>query len=65
MNTVGTLRPVAGFDQTASLSGSTGRSQNPSIMDVGYQNQLLNGRSISNLANQMNHMILFQFIINL
>lgn len=34
-------------------------------MDVGYQNQLLNSRSIPNLANQMNHMILLQFFINI
>jgi Protein of unknown function (DUF2490) len=65
VNTVGTRGPAAGFDQNRVFAGIN-RTFSPHFnMDIGYQNQLLNSRSIPNLANQMNHMVLIQFFINL
>jgi Protein of unknown function (DUF2490) len=65
LNTVGTRGPAAGFDQNRVFVGVNRTFSKYFNMDVGYQNQLLNSRSIPNLANQMNHMILFQFFITL
>lgn len=65
LNTVGVRGPQAGFDQNRFFVGINRTFSKYFNMDVGYQNQLLNSRSIPNLANQMNHTILFQFFINL
>lgn len=65
INTVGAQGPAAGFDQNRVFVG-VNRTFSPYFnMDLGYQNQLLNSRSIPNLANQMNHMVLLQFFVNL
>ena len=65
LNTVGTRGPAAGFDQNRVFVGINKTFSKYFNMDFGYQNQLLNSRTIPNLANQMNHVILFQFFINL
>lgn len=65
LNTVGSRGPAAGFDQNRAFVGINRTFSKYFNMDVGYQNQLLNSRSIPNLANQMNHMVLLQFFINL
>ncbi len=65
LNTVGARGPQAGFDQNRFFVGINRTFSKYFNMDVGYQNQLLNSRSIPNLANQMNHTILFQFFINI
>jgi Protein of unknown function (DUF2490) len=65
LNTVGARGPQAGFDQNRFFVGINRTFSKYFNMDVGYQNQLLNSRTIPNLANQMNHTILFQFFINL
>lgn len=65
LNTVGARGPQAGFDQNRFFIGVTRTFSKYFNMDVGYQNQLLNSRSIPNLANQLNHMILLQFFINI
>lgn len=65
LNTVGVRGPQAGFDQNRFFIGVNRTFSKYFNMDVGYQNQLLNSRSIPNLANQMNHMILLQFFINI
>lgn len=65
LNTVGSRGPEAGFDQNRFFIGVNRTFSKYFNMDIGYQNQLLNSRSIPNLANQMNHMILFQFFINI
>ncbi|CUS36318.1 DUF2490 domain-containing protein [Candidatus Nitrospira nitrificans] len=65
LNTVGTRGPEAGFDQNRFFLGINRTFSKYFNMDFGYQNQLLNSRSIPDLANQMNHVILFQFYINL
>lgn len=57
--------PTSGFDQNRFFIGLN-RTFSPHFnMDLGYQNQLLNSRTIPNLTNQMNHMVLLQFFINL
>ena len=61
LNTVGQLGPEAGFDENRFFLGLNRMFSTSFNMDVGYQNQLINSRSIPNLANQMNHMILLQF----
>ena len=65
INTVGVRGPAAGFDQNRVFVGINRTFSQYVNVDVGYQNQLLNSRSIPNLANQMNHVILLQFFINL
>jgi len=65
LNTVGARGPQAGFDQNRAFVGINRTFSKYLNVDVGYQNQLLNSRSIPNLANQMNHTILFQFFINI
>ena len=68
LNTVGSPQgkgPAAGFDQNRVFVGINRTFSKYFNMDFGYQNQLLNNRSIPNLANQMNHVILLQFYINL
>ncbi len=65
LNTVGARGPQAGFDQNRVFVGINRTFSQYVNLDVGYQNQLLNSRSIPNLANQMNHMILLQLFINL
>ncbi len=57
--------PEAGFDQNRFFIGINRTFSKYFNMDFGYQNQLLNSRSIPNLANQMNHVILLNFYINL
>ncbi len=65
LNTLGARGPQAGFDQNRFFIGVNRTFSKYFNMDVGYQSQLLNSRSIPNLANQMNHMILLQFFINI
>lgn len=68
LNTVGSPQgkgPESGFDQNRVFVGINRTFSKYFNMDFGYQNQLLNSRSIPNLANQMNHVILLQFYINL
>lgn len=65
INTVGVRGPAAGFDQNRVFAGVNRTFTKYVNMDIGYQNQLLNSRSIPNLANQMNHVILLQLFINL
>jgi hypothetical protein len=65
LNTVGTRGPAAGFDQNRFFVGINRTFSKYLNMDIGYQNQLLNSRSIPDLANQMNHIILLQLFINL
>ena len=65
INTVGVRGPAAGFDQNRVFVGINRTFSKNFNMDVGYQNQLLNSRTVPNLANQMNHVILLQFFINL
>ncbi len=65
LNTVGARGPQAGFDQNRVFVGINRTFSKYVNLDVGYQNQLLNSRSIPNLANQMNHMVLLQLFINL
>ena len=60
LNTVGQRGPEAGFDENRFFLGVNRRFSQYFNMDVGYQNQLLNSRSIPGLTNQMNHIILFQ-----
>lgn len=68
LNTVDQVQsrgPAAGFDQNRFFIGINRTFSKYFNMDFGYQNQLLNSRSIPNLANQMNHVILLNFYINL
>ena len=65
LNTVGARGPQSGFDQNRFFAGVNRTFSKYLNVDVGYQNQLLNSRTIPNLANQMNHTILFQFFINI
>lgn len=68
LNTVGAITgrgPSSGFDQNRFFVGINRTFSKYFNMDVGYQNQLLNTRSIPDLANQMNHIVLLQFYINL
>ncbi len=68
LNTVGTTQgkgPAAGFDQNRVFVGINRTFSKYLNMDIGYQNQLLNSRSILNLANQVNHVILLHLFINL
>ncbi len=65
LNTVGARGPQAGFDQNRVFVGINRTFSKYVNLDVGYQNQLLNSRSIPDLANQMNHMVLLQLFINL
>ncbi len=69
LNTVGTTKggkgPAAGYDQNRFFVGVNRTFSRYFNMDFGYQNQLLNSRTIPNLANQMNHIILIQFFITL
>lgn len=66
LNTVqGRTGPEAGFDQNRFFIGINRTFSKRFNMDFGYQNQLLNSKSIPDLANQMNHIILLNFYINL
>jgi hypothetical protein len=65
LNTVGSRGPQAGFDRNRFFAGINRTFSKQINMDVGYQNELVNSRSIPNLANQMNHVLLFQLFINL
>ncbi|MDF0675813.1 MAG: DUF2490 domain-containing protein [Nitrospira sp.] len=66
LNTVqGRRGPEAGFDQNRFFIGINRTFSKNFNMDFGYQNQLLNSKSIPDLANQMNHIILLNFFINL
>jgi hypothetical protein len=56
--------PEGGFDQNRFFIGLNYKFMKEFNMDAGYQMQLLNNRT-SQLANQMNNMILLQFWINL
>jgi hypothetical protein len=63
LNTVGN-GPEAGFDQNRFFVGMNHRLTEHLNMDLGYQAQALNN-SQSGLINQINHIILLQFLINL
>jgi hypothetical protein len=63
LNTVGN-GPEAGFDQNRFFVGMNHRLTEHLNMDLGYQAQALND-SQSGLINQINHIILLQFLINL
>ncbi|MGC4097661.1 MAG: DUF2490 domain-containing protein [Nitrospira sp.] len=68
LNTVGAVQgkgPAAGFDQNRFFVGINRTFGKHFNMDAGYQNQLLNSRSIPDLANQMNHTIVLNLYINL
>ena len=68
LNTVGAVTgkgPASGFDQNRFFLGVNKTFNQYINVDLGYQNQLLNSRQISGLANQMNHIILIQLFINL
>lgn len=65
LNTVGARGPEAGFDRNRFFVGLNRTVSKNFNMDVGYQNELINSRSIPNLANQMNHTIIFQVFINI
>jgi hypothetical protein len=61
LNTVGQRGPEAGFDENRFFLGINRTFSKYFSMDVGYQTQLLNIWTVPNRANQMNHIILFQF----
>lgn len=66
LNTVeGRRGPEAGFDQNRFFIGINRTFSKRFNMDFGYQNQLLNSKAIPELANQMNHIVLLNFFINL
>lgn len=65
LNTVGTRGPAAGFDRNRFFAGINRTFSKQFNMDVGYQNELVNSRTIPDLANQMNHVVLVQFFITL
>lgn len=65
LNTVGQQGPAAGLDQNRLFIG-VNRMFSPRFnMDIGYLNQLLDSSQIPGLANQMNHIILLQFFVDL
>ena len=63
LNAVGN-GPDSGLDQNRFFLGMNHRFTDQFNMDLGYQMQALNNRS-SGLINQINHIILLQFFINL
>lgn len=63
LNAVGN-GPDSGLDQNRFFLGMNRRFTDQFNMDLGYQMQALNNRS-SGLINQINHIILLQFFINL
>lgn len=68
LNTVGAITgkgPAAGFDQNRFFVGINRTFNQYLNVDLGYQNQLLNSRQLSGLANQMNNIIMLQFFINM
>lgn len=57
--------PGAGIDQNRLFLG-VNKSFNQYVnVDLGYQNQMLNSRTLHGNANLINHMLLLQFYINL
>ena len=67
-NTVGSVKgkgPQAGFDQNRFFLGINKTFSQYLNVDLGYQNQLLNQRSLPGNANFMNHIFLIQFWITL
>lgn len=65
LNTVQGKGPETGFDQNRFFIGINRTFSKNFNMDFGYQNQLLNSKAVPELANQMNHIILLNFFINL
>jgi len=65
LNTVGSRGPAAGFDRNRFFAGINRTFSKQFNMDVGYQNELVNSRTIPDLANQMNHVVLVQFFVTL
>jgi len=68
VNTVGSITgkgPQAGFDQNRFFLGINKAFNQYFNVDVGYQNQMLNQRSLPGNANLINHMLLIQFWITL
>ena len=63
LNTVGN-GPDSGFDQNRLFLGMNRQFTEHFNMDLGYQMQALNN-SQPELVNQINHIILLQFFINL
>lgn len=68
LNTVGVATgkgPGAGIDQNRFFVGIN-RTFTPYLnVDIGYQNQMLNSRSLPGNANLINHILMLQFYINL
>ena len=67
-NTVGSIKgkgPQAGFDQNRFFLGINKAFNQYLNVDIGYQNQMLNQRSLPGNANLINHMLLIQFWITL
>ncbi|MDH4155449.1 MAG: DUF2490 domain-containing protein [Nitrospira sp.] len=67
-NTVGSIKgkgPQAGFDQNRFFLGINKTFNQYLNVDLGYQNQLLNQRSLPGNANLVNHILLIQFFITL
>lgn len=68
LNTVGATTgkgPGAGIDQNRFFVGIN-RTFTPYLnVDIGYQNQMLNSRSLPGNANLINHILMLQFYINL
>ena len=63
VNSVGN-GPDSGFDQNRLFLGMNRQFTKHFNMDLGYQMQALNNRQ-PELINQINHIILLQFFINL
>jgi len=68
VNTVGVPSgkgPGAGIDQNRFFLGVNKSFNQYLNVDLGYQNQMLNSRSLPGNANLINHILLLQFYINL
>jgi hypothetical protein len=68
LNTVGAVTgkgPAAGFDQNRFFLGVNKTFSQYINVDLGYQNQMINSRSLPGNANLINHIFLLQFFINL
>lgn len=68
LNTVGVATgkgPGAGLDQNRFFVGVNKTFSQYINVDLGYQNQMLNGRQLPGNANLINHILMLQFFINL
>ena len=68
INTVGVASgkgPQAGFDQNRIFLGINKTFNQYLNVDIGYQNQLINQRSLPGNANSLNHIFLLQFFITI